>query len=69
MKDQLEQMQNFKQNSNDVLKSRFLGVMQTVWTGSGNFLDAWYGDKVNDRIMGNVNSFKAMIQYLNGKGE
>lgn len=65
MKNQLEQMQNFRQNSNDELKSRFLGVMQTVWTGSGNFLDAYYGKDQNDRVMGNVNSLKEMIQFIN----
>jgi N-acetyl-beta-hexosaminidase len=67
MKNQLEQMQNFRQNSNDVLKNRFFGVMQTVWTGSDNFLDAYYGKDQDDRIMGNVNSFKEMIKYINQK--
>jgi hypothetical protein len=67
MKDQLELIQAFRQNSNDVLKGRFLGVMQTVWTGSGNFLDSWYGVNVNDRSMGNINSLKEMILYFNTK--
>jgi N-acetyl-beta-hexosaminidase len=67
MKNQIEQIQNFRQNSNDMLKNRFLGVMQTVWTGSGNFLDSWYGEKVNDRMMGNVNSFQELIKYINAK--
>lgn len=67
MKDQLEQMQNFRQNSNSELKSRFLGVMQTVWSGTGNFLDSYSGEKTNDRMMGNVNSLKEMMQYLNKK--
>jgi hypothetical protein len=64
MKNQLEQIQNFRQNSNDKVKSRFLGVMQTVWTGADNFLDSWYGEKTNDRAMGNVNSFREMMQFL-----
>jgi hypothetical protein len=69
MKDQLEQMQSFRQNSNRVVKERYFGVMQTVWTGTGNFLDSWYGENVNERSMGTVNSFKEMIQYLNSKDE
>jgi len=68
MKSQLELIKAFRQNSNDELKSRFLGVMQTVWTGSSNFLDSWYGEKQNDRTLGNVNSFKELIKYINATG-
>src|SRR4030042_6021284 len=62
---QLELIQSFKENSNKVLQGRFLGVMQTVWSGAGNYLDSYYGEEINERVMGSVNSFKEMIKYLN----
>jgi hypothetical protein len=62
---QLELIQSFRENSNKVLQGRFLGVMQTVWTGAGNYLDSYYGEEINERVMDSVNSFKEMIQYLN----
>jgi hypothetical protein len=62
---QLEMIQSFRENSNKDLQGRFLGVMQTIWSGAGNFLDLYYGEETDERGMGSVNSFKEMIQYLN----
>jgi len=64
-KAELELIQSFRENSNEVLKDRFLGVMQTVWSDAGNFLDLYYGEGTNERGMGTINSFKDMIQFLN----
>jgi N-acetyl-beta-hexosaminidase len=63
---QLELIDAFRQYSNDLLKERFLGVMQTIWSPPGRFLDMYYDDekKSNDRTMGPVNSFKEMIHYF-----
>ncbi len=36
-------MVRFREQSPAPMKNRFLGVMQTVWTSAGDFLDAWYG--------------------------
>jgi len=60
---QLELIQSFRQNSNKILKSRFLGVMQTVWSPADRFLDLYNGEKENARAMGSVNSFNEMLQY------
>lgn len=62
---QIEQIQMLRQNSNNLVKDRYLGVMQTVWTGAGNFLDSYYDDKLNNNNTGCVISFKDMIRYLN----
>ncbi len=65
---QLELIDTFRQNSNDLLKGRFLGVMQTIWSPPGRFLDLYYGERSNDRAMGSVDSFNEMIRYYkNGK--
>jgi len=68
---QLEMIQSFRQNSNDILKDRFLGVMQTIWSPADRFLDQYYGDETkeketeNENATGPVRSFKEMIRYLN----
>jgi N-acetyl-beta-hexosaminidase len=64
---QLELIQSFRENSNEVLKDRFLGVMQTVWSDAGNFLDLYYGEGTNEHGMGTVTSFKEMVRFLNKK--
>ncbi len=40
---QLEDMLKFRQRSNPQLRGRFLGVVQTVWSGANSFLDRYYG--------------------------
>jgi hypothetical protein len=62
---QIEQIQMLRQTSNNRVKDRYLGVMQTVWSGTENFLDSYYDDKINNNNTGCVISFKDMIRYLN----
>ncbi len=40
---QAKNMITYRQQSPEVMQKRFLGVMQTVWTSAGDFMDAWYG--------------------------
>lgn len=61
---QIDLMLAFKQGSNDKVKDRYQGVMQTVWTSASNFMDLYYGKKNDERGMLQVNSFKAMVQHL-----
>ena len=63
---QLEMTQSFRENSNELLRSRYIGYMQTVWSGAGRFLDQYYGDQSgNDRRMGTVKSYREMIRFIN----
>ena len=64
MKEQLELIQSFRQNSNRVIKDRFLGVMQTVWSGADRFLDIYYQEEPEENPLGMVYSFKEMIKYM-----
>ncbi|MEN6618824.1 MAG: family 20 glycosylhydrolase [Rikenellaceae bacterium] len=40
---QVEDMVRFRQNSTKQMSERFLGVMETVWSNTGTFLDGFYG--------------------------
>ncbi len=44
---QVKDMRRFREESPAILRDRFLGVMQTVWSGSGGFLDQFHGRRTN----------------------
>ncbi len=64
---QMQLVKTFRNNSNKVMKDRFYGVMQTVWSPSGRFLDLYHGEKTDENAMGPVRSFNEMIRYLNNR--
>lgn len=59
-KDQIAMAINFRSTSNKVLKSRFLGVMETIWSPADSFLDLYYEEKENPEAMGPVDCYKEM---------
>jgi len=42
------------------MKERFMGMVQTVWSGAGQFLDSYYGRRKEDGKNTPVNCFKAL---------
>lgn len=45
---QTEDMVNFRMQSTEEMKSRFYGMMQTVWSDAGSFLDGFYNNKKDE---------------------
>ena len=41
--DELNLLLSLRQHANAEVKNRYLGVMQTVWTSAGSFMDGFYG--------------------------
>lgn len=64
---QMELVKIFQLNSNSVLKDRFLGVMQTVWSPADSYLDLYYHAEQDEKAMGPVKSFKEMVRYIKSK--
>lgn len=67
---QTQDMVKFRQSATPVMKERFQGMMQTVWSGAGAFLDEFYGVQVNPEAGENTqaNCFRALygeIKRLN----
>ena len=63
---QLHDIVNFRENSTPEMSAHFLGMMQTVWTSSENFLNAWY--KTKDSSTGVENQaecFKTLFEEIN----
>ena len=47
---QVKDMVRFRESSTPQMKQHFQGVVQTIWSGSGGFLDQYYGRKpANDQ--------------------
>ena len=71
-KTQLQMMKLFRENATQETKENYCGMMQTIWTGAGNFLDYYYGRKEFDpeRDRGNyVECFNELFEEINKLGE
>jgi hypothetical protein len=60
---QTQDMVKFRKSVTPVMKERFQGMMQTVWSGAGPFLDEFYGVNVNPASGEDTasNCFKALF--------
>jgi len=65
---QTDDMVNFRKQSTDEMKPRFKGMMQTVWSSAGDFLNGYYADKKDNKGGDNTPwaCFKAMYKKING---
>lgn len=61
---QAQDMVRFRKNSTQEMKDRFMGIMQTVWSGAGQFLDAYYGKKPDNSENSPVKCFKALFSEI-----
>jgi len=64
---QTQDMFRFRVSSTPKMKERFEGMMQTVWSGAGEFMDEFYGRKTDGKGETNTSSncFKSMINEIN----
>ncbi len=61
---QVRDMIKLRLNSNPELAQRFKGVVQTVWSGAGPFLDRYYGRVPYDPEKSEVVCFKALFDEI-----
>ncbi len=63
---QTDDMVNFKTTSTEEMAPHFKGMMQTVWSGAGQFLDGFYGNKKDEKGGGETpwNCFKTMFAKI-----
>jgi len=59
---QADDMIRFRERSTTEMKDHFRGVIQTIWSGSGQFLDRFYGKKQEKGEKSEVNCFKALFE-------
>jgi len=63
---QVEDMVRFRKNSSKQMSERFLGVMETVWSGTKTFLDGFYGRTTDQKAGENTpwNTFRKMYDKI-----
>ncbi|WP_240163499.1 family 20 glycosylhydrolase [Spirosoma taeanense] len=63
---QTQDMLRFRRTATPPMKERFQGMMQTVWSGAGPFLDEFYGKKVNPEARENTasNCFRTLFDEI-----
>ena len=63
---QTEDMYRYRASVTPEMKERFKGMMQTVWSGAGQFMDEFYGRKTNPKGDQNTqtNCFKTMFDTI-----
>lgn len=65
---QVEQTIALRNNGNNTLKKRYLGMMHTVWSSADQFLDKYYEQKEKGITGdGQVDCFNAMFTSINSK--
>ena len=69
--EQLENMVRYRTQSVPQMSSHFLGMMQTVWSPPGRFLNAWYGKEEESIRRGGsvVECFRTLFENINGLQE
>jgi hypothetical protein len=58
---QSEDMTRFRANATPEMRTHFQGMMQTVWSDAGNFLDEYYGRKKADSPNTASNCFRTLF--------
>ncbi len=61
---QTRDMLRFRASATPKLKDRYQGMMQTVWSGAGQFLDEFYGRKTSDTQNTASNCFRTMFKEI-----
>lgn len=62
--EQYKDMINFRQTATPAMKDRYKGIVQTVWSDAGSFMEGFYGKKKDDKGGDNTpwNSFTTIFQ-------
>lgn len=61
---QTRDMVKFRAGSSRVMRDRFQGMVQTVWSGAEQFLDSYYGKTKEEEANNPVNCFKELYSEI-----
>jgi len=66
---QVQDMYKFRSNATPEMKDRYMGMVQTIWSGAGQFLDIYYGIKPENGKNSQVDCFKALFSEIQKTSE
>ena len=58
---QAKDIQKFRNSSTPEMKERFLGVVQTIWSGAGQFIESYYGRTPDKNDNGQAECFRKLF--------
>ncbi|TAL66022.1 MAG: glycoside hydrolase [Bacteroidetes bacterium] len=61
---QVQDMFRFRNHSTPEMKDRFMGIIQIIWSGAGQFLDNYYGRKPETEENGQIHCFKTVFTEI-----
>jgi hypothetical protein len=61
---QTKDMVRFRKSATPEMKERYMGMVQTIWSGAGQFMDNFYGVKPEKGEYSQVNCFKALFAEI-----
>jgi hypothetical protein len=61
---QSQDMVRFRKSSSSEMKDRFQGLVQTVWSGAGDFMDSFYGRKAEKDANNPTECFRQMFSEI-----
>jgi len=61
---QAQDMVKFRDHSTPEMEERFMGMVQTVWSGASQFLDSFYGRRKENAANTPVNCFKVLYEEI-----
>jgi len=61
---QVQDMLKFRDHSSSEMKDHFMGMVQTVWSGAGQFLDSFYGRKTGKDENSEVSCFRSLCDEM-----
>ncbi len=61
---QVQDMVKFRDHSTPEMKDRFMGMVQTEWSETGQFLDSFYGKEPENNTNTDANCFRALYNEL-----
>lgn len=61
---QARDMAKFRNSATPEMKERYMGMLQTIWSGAGQFLDNYYGIKPERQGSSQVNCFKSLFSEI-----
>ncbi|HEX8040969.1 MAG TPA: family 20 glycosylhydrolase [Chryseosolibacter sp.] len=66
---QFADMINYRQTATPIMKERYKGIVQTVWSDAGSFMEGFYGKKKDDKGGDDTawNSFTTLFEKSNTK--
>ena len=68
---QVDDMLKFREQSSEEMKDRYYGVLHTVWTSAGNFMDGFYEQRPDENggDLTQWNTFRTMYDRVNTLSE